>query len=201
MHHSWASKCFYCSNSLREQTHNVKHICLDRHTHFEGTRRGRHTGSAAELELVPNPSTMAWEKPFRTAQGLLRVQPHRAAGKTSPPCRASPSRTVTTHNPSAPRVLPKSHALQMLAAIRDAIPRGEVQRTAVTILPITMLKTCINMQHSSGMHSSSRSKETELCFAVAVDGRKSDGHKSMCHDALMSSPELPERHNTMTRLW
>lgn len=34
----------------------------------------------------------------------------------------------------------------MLAAIRDAIPSGEVQRTAVTILPITILKTCIDEQ-------------------------------------------------------
>lgn len=105
------------------------------------------TGSAAELELVPKPSTMAWEKPFIVAHGLVLVQPHRAAGRTSPPCRASPSKTVTTHSPSAPRVLPKSHALQMLAAIRDAIPSGEVQRTAVTILPMTTLKTCSSMQH------------------------------------------------------
>lgn len=111
-----------------------------------GTKMKRGTGSAAELELVPNPSTMAWEKPFRAAQGLCLVQPHRTAGSTSPPCSASPSRTVATHNPRAPRVLPKSHALQMLAAIREAIPSGEVQRTAVTILPITTLKTCIAKQ-------------------------------------------------------
>lgn len=130
----------------RSDSEGIAYMFIHR-TGSRGTRRGRLTGSAAELELVPNPSTMAWEKPFRTAQGLFRVQPHRAAGNTSPPCRASPSRTVATHNPRAPRVLPKSHALQMLAAIREAIPRGDVQRTAVTILPITMLKTCSDMQH------------------------------------------------------
>lgn len=109
-------------------------------------KQKKSTGNAAELELVPNPSTIAWEKPFRAAQGLCLVQPQRTAGSTSPPCRASPSRTVATHSPRAPRVLPKLHALQMLAAIREAIPIGEVQRTAVTILPITKLKTCITKQ-------------------------------------------------------
>ena len=103
------------------------------------------TGNAAELELVPNPNKIAGEKPFIVAQGLFLVQPHRAAGSTRPPCSAKPSNTVMTHNPRAPRVWPRSHALQMLAVIRDAIPSGEVQSTAVTILPMTTLKTCNEM--------------------------------------------------------
>ena len=101
-----------------------------------------HTGRAAELELVPNPRTMACEKPLMVDQGLALVQTHRAAGSTSPPCSNSPSRTVATQRPSAARVLARLQALQMLAAMRDAMPSGEVHRTTVTILLMTRLQTC-----------------------------------------------------------
>lgn len=112
------------------------------------------------------------------------MQPQRAAGNTSPPCRASPSRTVTTHSPSAPRVLPKSHALQMLAAIRDAIPRGDVQRTAVTILPITVLKTCSDMQHFL------QASKEESIKAVADEGQTAEQCLQWCHMLHEAEPAM-----------
>ena len=100
------------------------------------------------LELVPKPNTIACEKPLMVAQGLAPVQAHRVAGSTSPPCSSNPSRTVTTHNPSAARVLARLHALQMLAAMSEAMPIGEVHRTTVTILLMTRLNTCTSSHDS-----------------------------------------------------
>ena len=82
------------------------------------------------------------------AQGLALVQTHRAAGRISPPCSNNPSRTVATHSPNAARVLARLHALQMLAAMSDAMPTGEVHSTTVTILLMTRLKTCRMQKHS-----------------------------------------------------
>ena len=106
------------------------------------TDKSELTGRAAAPDPVPKASTNDWEKPLMVAQGLVLVVPHRTKGSTRPPCRARPSRTVRTQNPRAARVCARSHARQMLAAMSEAMPTGEVQRTAVTILPITVLKTC-----------------------------------------------------------
>ena len=55
--------------------------------------------------------------------------------------------TVVSHKPSAPSVPSRLQARQMAAAMREAIPSGDVHSTAVTILPITVLKTCAAIQH------------------------------------------------------
>lgn len=49
---------------------------------------------------------------------------------------------MVSHRPSAPSVPSRLHARQIAAAMREAMPSGDVHRTAVTILPITVLKTC-----------------------------------------------------------
>ena len=47
-----------------------------------------------------------------------------------------------SQRPSAPSVPSRLHARQMAAAMREAMPSGDVHRTAVTILPMTVLNTC-----------------------------------------------------------
>ena len=54
----------------------------------------------------------------------------------------TPAMTVSSHKPKAPSVPSRLHARQMAAAMREAMPRGDVHRTAVTIFPITVLNTC-----------------------------------------------------------
>ena len=53
-----------------------------------------------------------------------------------------PAMTVSSHKPKAPSVPSRLHARQMAAAMREAMPTGDVHRTAVTIFPITVLNTC-----------------------------------------------------------
>ncbi len=63
--------------------------------------------------------------------------------------------TVVSHRPSAPSVPSRLHALQMAAAMREAMPSGDVQSTADTILPMTVLKTC---RRSSQAHNPSHNQ-------------------------------------------
>ena len=63
-----------------------------------------------------------------------------------------PAMTVSSHKPKAPSVPSRLHARQMAAAIREAMPRGDVHRTAVTIFPITVLNTCEAASFVSQVH-------------------------------------------------
>ena len=63
-----------------------------------------------------------------------------------------PAMTVSSHKPKEPSVPSRLHARQMAAAMREAMPRGDVHRTAVTIFPITVLNTCEAASFVSQVH-------------------------------------------------
>ena len=72
---------------------------------------------------------------------------------------------MVSHRPSAPSVPSRLHARQMAAAIREAMPNGDVQSTADTILPMTVLKTC---RHRSWAHTPSTQSSIHVVKAFGA---------------------------------
>ena len=79
--------------------------------------------------------------------------------------------TVSSHKPKAPSVPSRLHARQIAAAMREAIPRGDVHSTAVTIFPITVLNTCKQPASSVRMFQSMSLYNIPADMSQALLGR------------------------------
>ena len=82
-----------------------------------------------------------------------------------------PAMTVSSHKPKAPSVPSRLHARQMAAAMREAMPRGDIHRTAVTIFPITVLNTCEAASFVSQVHLRVLLQTMQADILQALSGR------------------------------